>query len=202
MPLSIDDGRTIIGLARSTLDQFVTKGLYERKSWSSGFLSEKRGVFSTLNLRMEEGDALRGCIGFPYPTKRLCEALQEATVSAASQDPRFEPVRPQELDKIVVEVSVLTLPEVIQTASRIELPKLVSVGTDGLIVSTGLQSGLLLPQVAVENGMNSEEFLSQTCMKAGLLPDSWLDKRTAVQKFQAEIFGEATPRGEVRRFSV
>lgn len=201
MSLSSEEGQTIVGLARSTLDQFVATGRFERKSWSSGYLSEKRGVFSTLEV-MEQGERLlRGCIGYTEPIMALGEAVQETTILAASRDPRFEPVRVGELDRIVVEVSVLTVPEVIQVSSRLELPKKVKVGRDGLIISTAYQSGLLLPQVAVENGWDSEDFLSETCRKADLMPDSWLDPRTTVKKFQAEVFGEVVPRGEVKRLA-
>jgi uncharacterized protein (TIGR00296 family) len=199
LPLTSEEGRTIVGLARSTLDRYVTEAVYEPKSWNSGFLSEKRGVFSTLNLLESAEERLRGCIGFPYPVKRLGEAVQEATIAAASEDPRFAPVRPAELGHILVEVSVLTLPEKIEPTSRIDLPRMLAIGRDGLIVSSGVQSGLLLPQVAVEFNLGPEDFLSQACMKAGLLPDSWLDPRTKVQRFSAEIFAEEQPRGEVRQ---
>lgn len=201
LPLTAEEGRTLVGLARSTLERFVKEALYERKSWDSGYLSEKRGVFSTLNLLESGEERLRGCIGFPYPVKKLGEAVQEATIAAASEDPRFPPVRPIELARIVVEISVLTVPEKIEPPSRIDLPKLLTIGRDGLIVSSGLQSGLLLPQVAVEYDLGPEDFLSQTCMKAGLLPDSWLDPMTAVQRFRAEIFAEEQPRGEVKPVS-
>lgn len=201
MSLTTNEGQTLVVLARSTLDQFVTTGRFERKSWNSGYLSEKRGVFSTLEILVSGEKRLRGCIGFPYPMRMLGEGVQEATIAAASEDPRFPPVRPGELEEIVVEISVLTVPEALAPKSRMSLPKLVNIGQDGLIVIAGLQSGLLLPQVAIEYEMSPEEFLSQTCMKAGLLPDSWLDPKTTVQRFQAEIFAEDSPRGEVKRVS-
>jgi uncharacterized protein (TIGR00296 family) len=199
MSLTPREGKILVGLARSTLDQFVTTSRFKRRSWDSGYLSEKRGVFSTLETLKSGEKELRGCIGFPYPVRGLGEAIQEATVAAASEDPRFPPVGVDELGVIVVEVSVLTVPEVLAPKSRLSLPSLVNIGKDGLIVSAGLQSGLLLPQVAVEYGLSSEDFLSQTCLKAGLLPDTWLDPKSTVQRFQAEIFAEDSPRGEVKR---
>ncbi|HUK74526.1 MAG TPA: TIGR00296 family protein [Nitrososphaerales archaeon] len=201
MSLSSSEGQAIVGLARSTLDKFVAGGKVERKSWDSGFLSEKRGVFTTLEALESGGKLLRGCIGYIEPVFPLGEAVQETAILAASQDPRFEPVRAAELDSIVVEVSALTVPEVVEVASRRELPKKVKVGRDGLIVSTPFQSGVLLPQVAVENGWDSEDFLSETCRKANLMPDSWLDAGTTVKSFQAEVFGEVAPRGEVKRLA-
>jgi hypothetical protein len=101
----------------------------------------------------------------------------------------------------VVEVSILTKPTPIDAPRRQDLPSRVRIGTDGLIISRFGQSGLLLPQVATEFGMDEIEFLSQACMKAGLPPDSWLDRETDVQAFQAEIFAETSPRGRVTRLS-
>lgn len=195
----MEDGRVVVELARSTLDSFVSGKHPKMRSWSTGFLSEPRGVFVTLNTSAPGGERLRGCIGFPYPVKKLGDAIQEATVAAASEDPRFPPVSPRELDSILVEVSVLTLPKPIESARRQDIPKLVRIGEDGLIVSRSYSSGLLLPQVATEFGLDSEEFLSQACMKAGLTPDAWLDKETQLQVFQAEIFVEKSPRGVVVR---
>jgi hypothetical protein len=199
MTLSLEDGRVVVELARSTLDSFVSGKHPKVRSWPTGFLSEPRGVFVTLNTSATVGERLRGCIGFPYPVKKLGEAIQEATVAAASEDPRFPPVSPKELDSILVEVSVLTLPRQIESPRRQDIPKLVRIGEDGLIVSRSYSSGLLLPQVATEFGLDSEEFLSQACMKAGLTPDAWLDKETQLQVFQAEIFAEQSPRGAVVR---
>lgn len=199
MTLTIDEGRSAVELARSTLDSFVRTGEFRRGSWKSGPLSEKRGVFVTLNLAGEGNEVLRGCIGYTEPIKPLGEAIQDVTVFAASEDPRFSPVRQDELDGLVVEVSVLTVPEVLEVRRRQELPSHVRVGKDGLIVSNSFTSGLLLPQVAVENDWEAEDFLSQTCMKAGLTPDAWLDDDTRVQRFQAEVFSEQAPRGVVVR---
>jgi uncharacterized protein (TIGR00296 family) len=199
LPLTLDEGKTLVSLARSTLDVFVTEGRFEKKSWHSGYLSVKRGVFTTLNVMQSGDQLLRGCIGFPLPVKPLGEAVQETTVAAASEDPRFPPVRPQELERITVDVSALTVPVPVASRSRLDVPKLIEVGRDGLIITAGFQSGLLLPQVAVEQNWTSDEFLSQTCMKAGLLPDTWLDPKTAIQRFQAEVFAEGAPRGEVKR---
>jgi uncharacterized protein (TIGR00296 family) len=99
----------------------------------------------------------------------------------------------------VVEVTILTPPEEIKVADRKELPKVVEVGKDGLIAEFGPYRGLLLPQVPVEWGWNAEEFLSQTCMKAGMSPDMWLDRRTTLYRFEGQIFAEESPRGPVAR---
>jgi len=103
------------------------------------------------------------------------------------------------MDSILVEVSVLTPPETIKVENPKDIPGEVMVGRDGLIMGRGYRRGLLLPQVAVEWGWDSEEFLAQCCYKAGLPPDSWLLEDTEVQRFQAIIYSENSPRGRVSR---
>ncbi len=160
---------------------------------------ELRGVFVTINRANGGSNRLRGCIGFPYPVKQLGEAIREASMAAASEDPRFPPVGSGELDSVVVEVSILSAPRPINSVPRTDLPSKVRIGEDGLIVSNRFTSGLLLPQVASEHKMGQTEFLAQACMKADLPPDAWLDPETTVQVFQAEVFGERVPRGEISR---
>jgi hypothetical protein len=155
---------------------------------------EKRGVFVTLSTYPTHD--LRGCIGYPEPVHSLGSALIMAA-QAACHDPRFPPLRPEELDHVLVEVSILTRPVEIKTADRKKLPELVKVGEDGLIVEMGPFRGLLLPQVPIEWEWDAETFLGQTCLKAGLSPDTWLDKNAKFFKFQAEIFAEEGPRGRV-----
>ncbi len=198
MSFSIEEGRAAVQLARSAVEELLAGRTRKARDWPSGPFSEERGVFVTLNVAGASEQRLRGCIGFPYPVKKLGDAIQEAAVAAATEDPRFPPVSPDELDSILVEVSVLTHPEDL-VAPRHDLPSKVRIGEDGLIVSRSYLSGLLLPQVATEFGMDSTEFLSQTCLKAGLPPDAWLDEKTRVQVFQAEVFGERKPRGDVVR---
>jgi len=199
MTLPMESGRTAVKLARSTLDAHVAGKKLEQKTWAAGVFSERRGVFVTINLATASPERLRGCIGFPYPIKPLGQAIQEATVAAASEDPRFPPVSDSELGSVVLEVSILTPPQDIHVSNPRELPSKVRIGTDGLIVSRFGFSGLLLPQVATEYSLDPTEFLSQTCLKAGLPPDSWLEEGTEVKAFQAEIFAEKAPRGEVER---
>lgn len=199
MSLSDEEGKIAVGLAREALEDHVKGKGVGRRAWSSDFLSEKRGVFVTLNLAEPSPEKLRGCIGFPYPVKALGDAILEATVAAASEDPRFPPVTAGELDSLVVEVSILTPPEPLEAPRRQDVAQMVRIGRDGLIVSQAGASGLLLPQVATEFGLDQLDFLSQTCLKAGLPPDAWLDKETKLQVFQAEIFAEKEPRGAVGR---
>lgn len=176
--ISKEEQRTLLELARHSILSTLQKG---RKlplvDPLSPRLREKRGVFVTLWL-----DGLRGCIGFPYPVEPLAEAVQEAAVSAAIHDPRFPPVRFEEMSHVSIELSVLTVPKEIE-ASQIK------VGVHGLIVSKGNRSGLLLPQVAMEYGWDARTFLEQTCVKAGLPPDAWMDK-IKLMAFEAQVFGE------------
>jgi len=197
--LSLDEGRAAVRLARETLESHVRRTPRGLQPPPPGVLAEKRGVFVTLNTLEGETKQLRGCIGYPQPIKPLWEAVQDVT-TYASEDPRFPfPVTLEELDRIVVEVSILTLPQEIRASRHQDLPSKIRLGVDGLIVSNSFASGLFLPQVATEQGWDQETFLSEACGKAGLPYDSWLKEGTNVQTFQAEVFAEVSPRGEVVR---
>jgi uncharacterized protein (TIGR00296 family) len=195
--LTLEQGIKLVRLSRETLENFIIRRKLTLREEKEEFMIEKRGVFVTLNMISQGEKILRGCIGYPYPVKPLSLALQEVTVAAASQDPRFKPVEKEELDRILVEVSVLTLPEEIKVRDRKDLPKAIRVGVDGLIVSRGIYSGLLLPQVATEYQMDAETFLSEACMKAGIPPDSWLLDDVNIYTFKADIFSELQPRGKI-----
>ncbi len=177
--------------ARQALELWVRKGKkLEPKKYPKP-LGEKRGVFVTLHTWPER--QLRGCIGFPEPVMPLIKAIIDSACAAA-EDPRFPPVQANELDRIVVEVSILTKPELIKAENPEDYPKQIKIGTDGLIVRKGMFSGLLLPQVAVEWNFSEEEFLSHTCQKAGLPDTEWLEPDTKIYKFRSEIFSEKEPR--------
>ena len=180
--LSLEDGKKLVKYARSVIEKHV-KG--EKIEDLENF-EEKAGVFVTINLYPSHD--LRGCIGIPEPVYPLRKAIKESAVSAC-HDPRFPDLREEELDGIVIEVTVLTPPELMKCEPT-EYPKKIKIGRDGLMVEKGIYKGLLLPQVPVEYKWNEEEFLSQTCIKAGLPPDAWFDKDTKVYKFQGEIFAE------------
>jgi uncharacterized protein (TIGR00296 family) len=193
---SDEDGRLAVKTARAVVQSHV-KHLPSPDIEVPPRFKEKFGVFVTLT--RYPSDELRGCIGYPEPVAPLIDALKDSAVNACSRDPRFRPVKPEELQHVRVEVSLLTRPEEIVVRRPTEYPKNVKVGEDGLIVQRGWTRGLLLPQVPVEWGWDSEEFLSQTCIKAGLMPDAWLQQGTKVLKFQAEVFSEEKPGGKVDR---
>jgi uncharacterized protein (TIGR00296 family) len=100
---------------------------------------------------------------------------------------------------LTVEITVLTPPEVIQVKKPVEYSQHIEVGRHGLIVRKGWFQGLLLPQVPLEYGWDSEEFLSQTCRKAGLPLSAWIDKDTQISRFEGWIFGEESPKGKISR---
>ena len=141
---------------------------------------------------------LRGCIGAPYPDGPLLSQLIEVAVEAATSDPRFPPVTSREFkEEVVVEVTVLSNPEVVKVARALDYRDRVRIGVDGIIVDGMGSRGVLLPQVAVEEGFDSEEFLSHCCLKAGLLPDAWLSGRVQVSRFKGRVFSEERPGGRV-----
>jgi uncharacterized protein (TIGR00296 family) len=190
-----NEGQIAVHMARQAIEA-VTRDTDMGAFHAPAGLNEKRGVFVTLSTYPDHN--LRGCIGYPEPIFSLAKAILQAA-EGACHDPRFPALKEKELDDVVVEVSVLTPPELIKIADRKNLPELVTVGVDGLIMENGPYRGLLLPQVPVEWQWNSVTFLEQTCIKAGLLPDMWLDKSTKVYKFQGEVFAESSPHGPVRR---
>ncbi|MDI9619760.1 MAG: TIGR00296 family protein [Candidatus Nezhaarchaeota archaeon] len=196
--LSDEEGEFLVKLARRAVTEYArSKKVIGVPSEAPQKLHEKRGVFVTI--RGYPSNELRGCIGFPEPAFPLVDATIKAALSSAFEDPRFPPLRGSELENVVFEVSVLTLPQLIKASNPQEYPLHIKVGRDGLIIEKGPFRGLLLPQVAVEYGWNEEEFLSQCCMKALVHPDAWLDRDTRVYKFQAEVFEEEGPKGSVKR---
>ncbi|TBR24727.1 MAG: TIGR00296 family protein [Candidatus Nitrosotenuis sp.] len=193
--LTDEDGVLLVQTARKIATEYITEHhrleldekLKERFSFDAG-------IFVTLNISSD----LRGCIGFPMPRK-LNNALVDAAIAAATEDPRFSPVAKGELDKITFEITVLTPPIEIKVDDPSQLASHIKVGKDGLIVRQGFYSGLLLPQVPVEYGWTEEEFLSHTCQKAGLPSNCWKDKKTTVYSFEGIIFKEETPKGKIIR---
>ncbi len=198
--LTQEEGKFLIQLARTTVKEYLLHGkkILPPKETTKKFF-EHCGVFVTINSVRNGEKELRGCIGYPYPTSPLVEAIIDSAINAATEDPRFEPLSAEELDKVVFEVSILTPPEAVEVANPREYLSKIKVGEDGLIIEKGYYKGLLLPQVPVEWGWCEEEFLCQCCVKAGIPPDSWLTKGVKIYKFKAIVFEEEIPNGEVKR---
>lgn len=193
--LTNEDGELAVRLARRAIEECLNHGIKLTPDNLPKVFYENRGVFVTLN-KKKQSKELRGCIGRPYPVMPLGEAIIVSSINAARDDPRFNPVRPEEIDELIIEVTVLTVPKRINAKPR-DLPGKIVIGRDGLIVAASRCSGLLLPQVAVEHGFDCTEFLCQTSMKAGLMPDAWLNG-AEVYSFEGQIFEEIEPGGGVR----
>ena len=192
--ISDSDGEILVKTARKVVFEY----LKNEKKLNLGVdfevkFSFNAGIFVTLN----DPNGLRGCIGYPLPDKKLHKILADAAISAATEDPRFPSVKYSELDKITFEVTILSEPEKIVVNDPLEYPSKIKVGIDGLIIKSGLHSGLLLPQVPVEYGWNEEQFLEYTCQKAGLPKDFWKNAETKVLKFEGIVFKEEKPNGIV-----
>ncbi|MCX8189803.1 MAG: TIGR00296 family protein [Candidatus Diapherotrites archaeon] len=191
MELSEKECEELIIMARKAIEYYnLTGRIYSANIKEKG-LMQKKGVFVTLHTYPE--NELRGCIGIPYPEMPLIKAVIEAAVGS-SRDPRFLPVYDEELKKCIVEISVLSKPEKIDNKMA---PKIVVVGKHGVIIRRSYHSGLLLPQVAIEYGWNSETFLEQACLKAGLQKNFWRMPDTEIFIFEAFVFKEEKPCGKV-----
>jgi uncharacterized protein (TIGR00296 family) len=182
--LNTDEGEMAIQLARGAIEYSITKKPKPTLALTPVFW-DKRGIFVTLTKAGE----LRGCIGFPYPVMPLRDAIEDAAVAAATGDPRFPPVRKEELSSIRLEVTILTVPCTI-VGEPGKRPEKIVVGRHGLIVRGRGTSGLLLPQVATEYGWDSSTFLDHTCIKAGLPEQCWTYANVEVLTFEGQIFTE------------
>ena len=199
---SIEDGKKLIKFARENIEFYLKN---DRRIPITDEIKNKfknnYGAFVTLNKYDTYGNPLRGCIGYIEPTYPLYDVIHRVSISSAIEDPRFPPVSLEEMDNIVIELSILTPPELIQINNPSEYLDKIVIGRDGLIAERGMRRGLLLPQVPVDHDRNwdVETFLSHTCQKAWLKGDSWKDLNTKIYSFQAILFEEETPRGEVVR---
>lgn len=165
---------------RRTLEETLAGRPAPKMSFTHPRFNEHCGIFVTLKKQGE----LRGCIGLVRGVKPLGQAIGEMAIAAATQDPRFPPVKLAELAKIEIEISVLT------PMSKVEDLTEIKIGRDGLMLQLRGQSGLLLPQVPVEWGWDVDEFLDNLCHKAGLPSGSHLQSGATLMKFSADIFSE------------
>ncbi len=187
-PLTLEEGSVLLTLARRAIARKLNRAVGEMPKLPFR-LGEALGVFVTLR-RRSDGE-LRGCIGYVEPRFPLSEGVAHAARAAAFDDGRFEPVRPDELDGLVIDVSVLGPPEPID-------PVDVQIGVHGLILRHQGRSGLLLPQVPVEKGWDRLAFLDYTCQKAGLSPGTWRHAGAELLGFRAQLFQEAASGGALR----
>ncbi len=184
MELGEADKKVLFQAARESIRAHLEGRRPKEPAATSPLFKEPRGVFVTL----EKQGRLRGCIGYIEPVKPLLSAVQEMAAAAAFHDPRFPPLRKEELPDLDIEISILSPIRRINSIEEIE------VGKHGLIMERGAARGLLLPQVATDYNWDRLTFLQQTCHKAGLPPDAWKDPATRIYIFSADILHE--PKGE------
>ncbi|MEM4717591.1 MAG: TIGR00296 family protein [Desulfurococcaceae archaeon] len=196
--LSIEEGSYLVRLARKAIVDYL-EGYKRPKPTDapSPKLLRPGMAFTTLETLDETTGrtSLRGCIGFLAPVKTLLDAVIDSAVEAATGDPRFPPVKLHELSNIVIEVTILSEPEILHVQDRRELPRYIIVGRHGLVVEKGWFKGTLLPVVPVEYCWDEETFLSETCIKAGLSPECWLDPLTKIYVYEGRVFKEKKPMG-------
>ena len=180
--LTPDEGLLAVRLARGAIEYTIARKPKPMIALTPVF-GGKRGVFVTLT----RNGQLRGCIGFPYPVMPLGEAIENAAVAAALEDPRFPGVKKDELASLDFEVTVLTVPVPLD-CDPADRPAHVEVGRHGLIARGYGTSGLLLPQVATEYHWDAKTFLDQTCRKAGLPTHCWQQPNIEILTFEGQIF--------------
>jgi AmmeMemoRadiSam system protein A len=181
MELSTDDKKELLRIARNSIDAAVKSKPIVPSASASAALNELCGAFVTLHLLGE----LRGCIGYIEARFPLRETVEEVAQKAALEDPRFPPLSPKEVGNVEIEISVLSPLKKVSDVNEIV------VGKHGLVIDAGYTRGLLLPQVATEWGWGREQFLSQTCRKAGLPSDAWKQKKVTIYSFTSAVFSEA-----------
>ncbi len=191
--LSLEEGAYLVRLARRAIEEYVrTKRRIPVPEDAPEKLRARGMAFVTIERLTTGGKELRGCIGFLQPVSSLVKVVIDAAIAAAVEDPRFPPLDPSELDSIVVEVSVLSPPRTVRDPL-----KEIIIGRHGIIITRGWNSGTLLPQVPVDYCWDTETFLAEGCLKAGLEADCWLDPRTKIAVYEAVVFYEKEPRGEI-----
>lgn len=184
--LSEADQQALLELARKAIRQAVLHRKLADVIPREEVLSDRRGVFVTLHVR----GRLQGCIGVTEPNESLGDAVVRCAVSAALEDPRFTPMKEPQLEEMSIEISLLSPLEPI-------LPEAIEIGRHGLLVVNHAQRGLLLPKVATEHGLTREQFIEETCHKAGLPRGAWKDSETRIFGFTCEVFSDTPASGRI-----
>ncbi len=177
--LNSSDKKVLLQLAREAVTSTVRTGKLKMQMVADERLQALQGCFVTIKRQ----GTLRGCIGNFTSDKPLYELVQEMAASAATRDPRFYPMKEDDLAEFDLEISVLS------PLSKIDSPEEVEVGKHGLYLEKNFSRGVLLPQVAVEHKWDRETFLTQTALKAGLKRDDWKEGAD-LYVFSAEVFAE------------
>ena len=178
--LSKTDATNLLAIARDAIVHQINNEECSPTPREEKALNEQSGCFVTIT----QNGHLRGCIGNFQSQQPLFQEVATMAVAAASQDPRFQPMSPDELNDFSLEITVLSPLEKINDTNLIE------VGTHGIYIVKGFNRGVLLPQVATEYGWNREIFLQQTCIKAGLPENAWQHPDAEIYIFSGEIIHE------------
>ncbi len=182
--LTEDEQRTLLETARAAITSQPQAPPGPRPEPSAALLTPC-GAFVTLHERLADGGLeLRGCIGYVEAGAPLLETVRRAARAAAFHDARFVPVTAAELPRLEIEISVLS------PLTPVRDPAEIVVGEHGIVIRSGMRSGLLLPQVATERGWDRETFLGHTCLKAGLPRNAWKEPGVAIEIFSALVFNE------------
>jgi AmmeMemoRadiSam system protein A len=179
--LSEADRRAALQLARTAVVEAVSRRKLPDGFPREGIFAERRAVFVTLHVNKR----LQGCIGVIEANEPLGEAIVRCAASAALEDPRFAPMKADQLGGLSIEISLLSSMEPIA-------PESIQLGHHGLLVRLQAQRGLLLPQVAIEHRLTREQFLEETCRKAGLPREAWRDPEARLFGFSCEVFSESS----------
>lgn len=180
MEISVAVKKEALALARWSLEWQICGNQTPKPDLTGRVFKEKRGSFVTLRHQGE----LRGCVGRVEPISTLGDEIVDLALSAAVRDPRFPPVSSGEVEELTIEISILTPPEIVKNILDIQI------GEHGLIIERNHNRGLLLPQVAVEEGWGIERFLEHSCLKADLPSNAWKDPKTVIYRFSATVFSE------------
>ncbi len=200
--VSLEEGRFLVRLAREAVERYLRYGEVIRPPPNTPTKLLLKGMsFVTIRKLVVSNYELRGCIGYLQPVEALATNVINAAIAAAVEDPRFNPMGEDELDDVIFEVSILSVPKTLGSKGQ-ELLNEIAIGVDGLVIEYGINKGVLLPEVPVEYCWDNESFLSETCLKAGLPPDCWLHPHIRVQKFTASVFKELRPYDEVVRIDL
>ena len=178
--LNANEKATLLAIARKSIESWVHSGTIYIEPREEKTLNQRNGCFVTI----KQNGALRGCIGNFQSELPLFREVAEIAAASASKDPRFYPMKAEDLANFHLEISVLSPLQKIEDVAEIE------VGRHGIYLEKGFYRGVLLPQVATEHGWDRETFLKQTCLKAGLPTDAWEAEDAEIYIFSAEIFGE------------
>lgn len=181
--LTANEKTTLLSIARKAIEAHVRTGDDYNEPREEMALNVRSGCFVTI----KQNGRLRGCIGNFQSEVPLFREVADIAVASATKDPRFYPMKEDDLGNFSLEISVLSPLQKIEEIAEIE------VGKHGIYLEKGFYRGVLLPQVAVEHRWDRETFLKQTCLKAGLPTDSWQSEDAEIYVFSAQIFGEQTP---------